>query len=80
MKKVISLILQISLLTGCVSVEVNDSNKEYCYRYVDYKNEEHIMTYDDNNCYFSSGQIICKNNELYVRVMEFEKIECSEEE
>lgn len=77
MKKIILLILPSIFLTGCVYIKVPDDNA--CYRYIDYKNEEYIMSYQDNTCYISSGQLVCKDEEKRVRVQEFEIIECPKE-
>lgn len=78
MKTILMLILSVLCLTGCVSVEITKDNT--CYRYVDYKNEEHFMNYQGNDCYTSYGNMYCANNKKRVKVYEYEKVECPKKE
>lgn len=65
------------LLTGCVEVTTDHDNR--CYRYVDYKMEEHYMDYDDNVCGVRSGIRYCHDDKKYVTVFEYELVTCPTE-
>lgn len=77
MKKIL-LLFSVLLLTGCV--EVNTVPENSCWRYVDYKMEEHYMDYDDNYCGNSYGSRYCHDGKKYIDVHEYELIECPIEE
>ena len=58
------------VLTGC------SENK--CIRYIDYKDEEHIMKDDswDHYCGMSYGMPYCYDGDLRLSVKEYEYVEC----
>ncbi len=78
MKKILLIISLILCLTGCVSATVPEDNS--CYRYIDYKGEEHFTDYHSNYCSMSNGNYFCKDGEKRIKVLEFEIVECPKEE
>lgn len=79
MKKIL-IVPVILLLTGCVSVSVEDTENT-CYRYIDYKGDEHIVPYKENYCTTTRGGLFyCHDGDKYITAVEYEKIECEENE
>lgn len=79
MKKII-LIFAVLLLSGCITVTSYPENT--CFRYIDYKGEEHYMDYhkSENNCYAHNGMLRCYDDEKTIKVNEYEIVECPVEE
>ena len=77
MKKIL-IVPVLFLLTGCADVTTVPENT--CYRYVDYKMEEHYMDYDDNFCGSSYGHKHCRDGKKHIDVYEYEFIVCPVEE
>lgn len=75
--KLMSLVLPVILLTGCVSVEVVEENE--CYRFVDYQNEEHYITLEGGHCSQAYGNLTCSDGTHIYKVNEFEYVECPAE-
>ena len=65
-------------LTGCVTVEVPEDDT--CFRYIDYKGEEHYMNYQTNNCFVSKGCMLCRDGETRKQVVEYEITKCPKED
>lgn len=76
--KLILVVLSLFFLTGC---EVYISNKEnICFKYIDYNNQEHFFkTKYINSCDYEYGSMHCYlNNDHYVQVIEYERINCKD--
>lgn len=67
--------------TGCMmSVGMETTDDKECYKFVDYKETEHIVSGNKWMCWRSDTFFYCENEDTYIQVREYGRIKCPESE